>query len=40
MTSILDYKINDFSDVVGFVKGSIHVIDRHGSGEVLGAQVF
>ena len=37
MISILDYKISDFSDVVSFIEGSIHVIDRDGSGERLGA---
>ena len=36
LTFILDYKINDFGDVAGFVKGSVHVIDRNGSGELLG----
>ena len=40
MTSILDYKINYFSDVASFVKGSIHVIDRDGSREVLCVSVF
>src|SRR5882724_10667 len=37
VTSILDHEINDFSDVASFIKGSIHIIDRNGSGEVLGA---
>jgi len=32
ITSILDYQIDDFSDVASFIKGSIHVIDRDGSG--------
>ena len=37
MTFILDYKIDDFSNVAGFVKGSIHIIDRDGSRATLGA---
>ena len=32
VTSILDHEINDFSDVASFIKGSIHIIDRKGSG--------
>ena len=35
MTSILDYKVNTFSDVASFIEGSIHVIDGDGDGEVL-----
>jgi len=37
MTSILDYKVDNFSDVASFAEGSIHVIDGVGSGEALGA---
>jgi len=40
MSFLLDYRINDFGDVAGFVKGSINVIDRDGWGEVLGMQVL
>jgi len=37
VTSILDHEVNNFSDVASFIKGSIHIIDRDGSGEALGA---
>ena len=37
VTSVLDYEVNNFSDVADFIKGSIHIIDRDGSGEALGA---
>jgi len=36
---ILDYEIDDFSDVAGFIEGPIHVVDGDGSGETPGAQV-
>jgi len=36
MIPILDYEVNDFSYVACFVKGSIHIIDRDGSREMLG----
>jgi len=38
MTSVLDYEIN--SDVASLIEGSIHIIDRDGSGVVLGVLVF
>ena len=37
MISILDYEVNDFGYIACFIKGSIHIIDRDGSGETLGA---
>jgi len=36
MIPILDYEVYDFSYVAHFVKGSVHIIDRDGSGETLG----
>ena len=33
---ILDNEVNDFSYVAHFIKGSVQVIDRDGSGETLG----
>ena len=32
MIPILDYEVNDFGDVVCFVEGPIHIIDRDGPG--------
>ena len=40
MSPILDYEVNDFSYVTHFIKGSVHIIDRDGSGEMLGAYIF
>jgi len=37
LTFIVDHKINNFSDVASLIKGSIHIIDRDGSGEFLNA---
>jgi len=37
ITSILDYMINNFNDVAGLIESSIHIVDRDGSGETLGA---
>jgi len=37
MTSILDHKINDFSDVASFFEGYFQIIVGDGDGEVLGA---
>ena len=36
MIPILNHEVDDFSYVAHFVKGSIHIIDRDGSGEMLG----
>ena len=40
MMPILDHEVHDFSDVAGIVEGPIHVVDRDGSGEMLGVQVL
>ena len=40
MTFTLNHNINSFSDVASLIKGSVHIIDRDGSGEVLSADVF
>ena len=37
MIPILDYEADDFSYLACFIMGSIHIIDRDGSGEMLGA---
>jgi len=36
VTFILDYKINNFSDIASLIKVSDYVIDRDGSGKGLG----
>ena len=40
MTSVLDHNIDNFSDVVNIVGGSIHVIDGDGDGEAMGVYIF
>ena len=36
MIPILNYEVDNFSDVACFIEGSIHIVDRDGLGELLG----
>jgi len=38
--SILDYEVDDFSDVASIIEGPIYIVDRDGSREKLGVQVL
>jgi len=40
MIPILDYEVYDFGYVAHFIKGSVHIIDRDHSGELLGTWIF
>jgi len=40
MILILDYEVNNFSYVACFIYGSIHLLDRDGSGETMGLYIF
>jgi len=38
--SILDYEVDNFSDVASIIEGSIYIVDRDGSREALGVQIL
>jgi len=40
MVPIVDNEVDNFGDVPSIVEGPIHVVDRDGSREMLGAQVL
>ena len=40
MIPILVYQIYDFSYIAHFIKGSVHIIERGGSGKMLGVRFF
>ena len=37
VTLVLDYEVHNLSDVTGFIKGFVYIIDGSGSGEAMGA---
>jgi len=38
--SILDYEVDDFSDVASIIEGPIYIVDRDGSREMLGGKIL
>ena len=40
MVPIVDHEVDDFGDVPSIIEGPIHIVDRDGSMETLGAQVL
>ena len=40
VTFLFDYQIDNLCDISGLIKGSIHVVDRDGSGRMLCVQFF
>ena len=40
MISILDYQVDNFSDVANIIEGPIYIVDRDGSREKLGVPIL
>ena len=40
MVPIVDHEVDSFSDVPSIIEGPIHIVDRDGLRETLGAQVL